>query len=101
MLDNIMFHLRTPNDQSRQQRAHFVGIHGSGMRALATIMLARGWQLTGSDLQQSNSTALTASGVRISVGHASGNVPSEATLLVYSDAVAVDNPERREAQRRG
>src|SRR5262249_51144659 len=100
MLDNIMLHLRTPLG-GLSKKAHLVGIGGSGMRALSSVLLARGWQLSGSDAQSDGMAGLAGGGIRTSVGHDGCNVPSDAALLVYSDAVPPENPERQEAQRRG
>jgi UDP-N-acetylmuramate--alanine ligase len=100
MLDHIMLHLRPPTDGS-PLCAHFVGIGGTGMRALATVLLERGWEITGSELQRGAADGLVTRGVRVSGDHASGNVPADTALLIYSDAVPMDNPERQEAQRRG
>ena len=63
--------------------------------------MGRGWRISGSDLQPSAAEGLSRSGVEVSAGHASSNVPKDAKLLVYSEAVAAENPERLEAQRRG
>jgi UDP-N-acetylmuramate--alanine ligase len=99
MLNHIISCLR-PSMDGRPLCAHFVGIGGTGMRALATVLMERGWQITGSDLQPTAAQALASRGVRVSTGHASGNVPVEADLLVYSDAAPADNSERQEGQRR-
>ena len=37
-------------DSSQPRRAHLVGIAGSGMRALADVLLGWGWLISGSDL---------------------------------------------------
>jgi UDP-N-acetylmuramate--alanine ligase len=100
MLDNIMHHLATPADR-KPFSAHLVGIGGSGMRALAAVLVERGWKITGSDLQPNAAEGLIARGVRVCTGHASGHVPADAELLIYSDAVPVENPERQQAQQRG
>jgi UDP-N-acetylmuramate--alanine ligase len=100
MLDNIMLHLAVPADL-KQPTAHLVGIGGTGMRALATLLVERGWHITGSDLRPHAAEGLIARGVRVFTGHASNNVPADAELLVCSNAVPVDNPERQQAQKRG
>ncbi|MDD3885267.1 MAG: Mur ligase domain-containing protein [Victivallaceae bacterium] len=81
---------------------HFVGIGGAGMAPLAAIVLERGGRVTGSDRESNHKTAyLSAHGAQVTVGHAAGNLPDAAALLVYSSAVGDDNPERVKARRLG
>ena len=78
---------------------HFIGIGGSSMSGLSRFMKARGFRVTGSDRVASHKTeALAAQGIEVFVGHRAENVHG-ADLVVYSAAVAPDNPERREAER--
>ncbi|NIM07038.1 MAG: UDP-N-acetylmuramate--L-alanine ligase [Armatimonadetes bacterium] len=73
--------------------AHFIGIGGIGMSGLAQVLLARGWQVSGSDLADSAAVAhLRELGAHISIGHDGSNL-GEADLVVYTDAVSPDNPE--------
>lgn len=71
------------------------------MRALADVLLGQGWQLSGSDLKVSPAGYLARAGVRLHQGHAAGNLPPEAELVVHSDAVAGENPELRRAAELG
>ena len=81
----------------RGRRLHFVGIGGAGMSGLALIAHALGAQVTGSDRAQSpNLERLRAHGIHPAIGHAAANVPAGAQV-VYSSAVAADNPERQAA----
>ncbi len=71
------------------------------MSVLAETLLSRGMRVTGSDRHGSPSLEkLRAAGAEIFLNHAAENL-GEADLLVYSAAVAADNPEVREAQSRG
>lgn len=80
---------------------HLVGISGIGMSALARILLARGHRVTGSSDRRTELTdALKREGARITIGHAAENL-GQAQRLVVSSAIALDNPELLEAQRRG
>jgi UDP-N-acetylmuramate--alanine ligase len=80
---------------------HFIGIGGSGMSGLAEILLTSGFQVSGSDLKASDvSRRLEKLGAKVFIGHAATNVPSSASLVVYSSAVTSSNPEIREAKRR-
>ncbi|MBI4300838.1 MAG: UDP-N-acetylmuramate--L-alanine ligase [Chloroflexi bacterium] len=83
------------------KRVHFVGIGGIGMSAIARVMMADGWTVSGSDLRPSLLTAeLGSQGARIFAGHAAGNV-GDVDLVVITAAVKPDNPELVEARRRG
>ncbi len=80
---------------------HVIGIGGAGMSAIAVALQAMGHAVTGSDLKASVVTRrLTALGIPVVIGHAAENV-GPAELVTVSTAVARDNPERREAVRRG
>lgn len=80
---------------------HFIGIGGSGMSGLAEILLTSGFQVSGSDLKASEvSRRLEKLGAKVFLGHAASNLPSSASLVVYSSAVVSSNPEIREAKRR-
>jgi UDP-N-acetylmuramate--alanine ligase len=81
--------------------AHLIGIAGAGMRALADVLLAQGWRVTGSDLVPDNGRRLIERGVPVQHGHAGNHLPAEAGLVVYSDAVGRDNEERRKARELG
>ncbi len=80
---------------------HFIGIGGSGMSGLAEILLASGFKVSGSDIKKSEICArLEQLGAAIQIGHSASNVPPSASLVVYSSAVGMTNPEIREAKRR-
>jgi UDP-N-acetylmuramate--alanine ligase len=83
------------------RRAHLVGIAGAGMQALAEVLLGQGWRLTGSDLAPQGAAWLSGSGVSVDCGHLADHLPADAELVVYSDAVPADNPERRRAAELG
>ena len=76
------------------RRLHFVGIGGAGMSGLALIARRLGADVTGSDQKTSPYLEpLRAVGVEPLIGHSAENVPAGAEV-VYSSAVAADNPER-------
>lgn len=80
---------------------HIVGIGGIGMSAIAEIMLARGYQVQGSDLKKNTNTErLQNKGVSIFLGHASANIKG-AKYIVISSAVKADNPEYIAAREQG
>ncbi|MBI3430321.1 MAG: UDP-N-acetylmuramate--L-alanine ligase [Actinobacteria bacterium] len=75
------------------KRVHFVGVGGAGMSGLARIMASEGIRVTGSDLKASPVlTALRAVGVEAVEGHEMKNVEG-ADFVVYSSAIAKENPE--------
>src|SRR5436305_13491787 len=88
------------NDDWSARRIHFVGIGGAGMSGLALVAQALGAKVTGSDRAESSYTErLREHGIVPAIGHAAANVPVGAEV-VYSTAVAPDNPERQAAQGR-
>lgn len=75
------------------RRIHCIGIGGIGLSAIAEILLSRGYEVTGSDMRESEMTErLTRDGARIFIGHSAENAEG-ADLVVYSAAVGADNPE--------
>ncbi|MDH7490200.1 MAG: Mur ligase family protein, partial [Anaerolineae bacterium] len=83
------------------RRVHLVGIAGAGLSAIAAVLLERGLEVSGSDLQPSAQTeALARRGARIFAGHAPDNVRG-ADLVIVSSAVSPSNPEWQEAARLG
>jgi UDP-N-acetylmuramate--alanine ligase len=72
-----------------------VGIGGIGMSALAQLYTAVGARVTGSDREESPTTRLLREkGIAVHIGHLASQVPEDAQMLVYSDAVPAENPER-------
>lgn len=86
-------------------RAHLIGIGGAGMSAIASVLLDRGMQVSGSDAKGSHAlTALAARGARVVVGQRAENLHlavAGPTTVVVSTAIRSDNPEVLEAQRLG
>ena len=83
------------------ERFHLIGIGGIGMSALASILLARGATVSGSDAQESAITArLLSQGASVSIGHQAKLVEG-AQRLVVSDAIRPDNPELLRAKQLG
>ena len=72
---------------------HLVGVGGIGMSAIARLLLARGAQVSGSDVHRSPLVEqLAAEGVAVTIGHRAANVGA-AGVVVVSSAIAYDNPE--------
>ena len=74
-------------------RVHFVGIGGAGMSAIASVLLARGYPVSGSDLRETDVTRrLRAAGARIQIGHAAEHLAA-GQVVVISRAVPEENVE--------
>jgi len=83
------------------QRIHFVGIGGSGMNGIAEVLINLGYEVSGSDLADTEVTRrLVALGGKVVTGHAAGNV-TDAQVVVVSTAVKRDNVEVLAARERG
>jgi UDP-N-acetylmuramate--alanine ligase len=84
------------------QHVHLVGIGGSGMAALCSLLLQMGKSVTGSDVSNSSTlTSLRTAGAVVYVGHGAANLTDKTEYVVRSSAVRSDNPEVAEAERRG
>jgi UDP-N-acetylmuramate--alanine ligase len=69
-------------------KVHLMGVGGTQVSGLARVFLARGCEVSGCDLRESETTrALAAEGVRIAVGHDPAHAAGQ-QLLVYSTAVS-------------
>ncbi len=72
---------------------HFVGIGGTGLSAIARILLERGCSVSGSDrILSPLARELASSGVRVVEGHSPRNIAG-ADLVIRSSAIPDDNPE--------
>src|SRR5437879_4305208 len=84
------------------RRVHFVGIGGVGMAALAELLVELDYEVSGSDIKLSRTVQrLIDPGAPIDVGRHSAEPLHDAGHIVFSAAVASDNPELREAEARG
>jgi len=84
----------------KAKHIHFVGIGGIGMSGIAELLINLGYEVTGSDLKDSPITKrLAALSGLVFKGHKEGQVEG-ADVVVYSSAVASENPEIQEAKKR-
>ena len=75
------------------EHVHFIGIGGTGLSAIATVLLERGYTVSGSDRQESPTTRhLEAIGAQVFIGHRSEQV-ANADLVLRSSAIADSNVE--------
>ena len=72
---------------------HLIGISGSGLSAIARILLESGYTVSGSDRSDTPlGRDLAAAGVQVSIGHAAEHIRG-ADIVVRSSAIPDDNPE--------
>ncbi len=72
---------------------HFVGIGGSGMNGIAEVMLNMGYEISGSDINETPITKrLESLGAKIYKGHFAENIKNT-DVVVCSTAIKNDNPE--------
>jgi UDP-N-acetylmuramate--alanine ligase len=93
--------LHLPAPARSRVRIHLVGIGGSGLSAIAGLLLERGFVVSGSDQLLNEAThELALRGAAIFRGHQGEHVRG-ADLVLISSAVPVDNPEVLAAQAAG
>ena len=72
---------------SEYRRVHCIGIGGIGLSAVAEVFMSRGFEVSGSDMRESDITErLLEQGAKIFLGHRAKNV-EDADLVVYTVAV--------------
>lgn len=77
----------------RFRTIHFVGIGGIGMSGIAEVLHNLGYEVTGSDLKESDTIArLRSLGIKVFVGHRPENI-NDAHVVVISSAVSRENLE--------
>ncbi|MDE1919769.1 MAG: UDP-N-acetylmuramate--L-alanine ligase, partial [Patescibacteria group bacterium] len=92
----------TPQLSQKMHRAYFVGIGGIGMSALAQLLADQGVRVAGSDREASPVTELLESkGIRVDIGQRAEHISADEEMIVYSDAVPEENPERARAKELG
>jgi len=81
-------------------KIHLIGIGGIGVSALATYYLAKGHEVSGSDLVETEIIqALRKKGAAIHIGaHRAANILSNTDRIIYSPAIQKSNSELQQAQ---
>lgn len=88
-------------DFKKPEAIHFIGIGGISMSGLAEVLLQAGFQVTGSDSQESPLTRnLEEKGAKVQYGQRAENITDLIDVVVFTAAVHPDNPEYAEAVRR-
>jgi len=84
-----------------ERSVHIVGIGGAGMGAIASVLLAMGHRVTGTDLKESSVLArLRNQGAEVHVGHDASRV-GDVDFVAVSTAIPASNPEVVAAGERG
>ena len=75
------------------KRIHFIGIGGSGMCPLAEILHSKGYILSGSDNNETDTLKRIRNlGIDVKMGQCAENI-NGADMIVYTAAIMADNPE--------
>ena len=84
------------------KKIHFIGAGGVGMSGLAKLLIKHNAIVTGSDQAQSHVIVrLSQLGASLKIGHNADNLDLDTDAVVISAAIKEDNPELKEARRRG
>lgn len=84
-----------------KKHIHMIGIGGSGMYPLAQILHAKGYYLTGSDNNETDTLqAVRNMGIPVMLGQRAENI-ADADLIVHTAAIMADNPELIAAKNSG
>jgi UDP-N-acetylmuramate--alanine ligase len=80
---------------------HLIGIGGSGLSAIARLLLESGYQVSGSDRQLTPMVqTLQSAGARVSIGHRAENIGA-VDLVIRSSAIHDENVEVQAARNAG
>ncbi|MBS2016422.1 MAG: UDP-N-acetylmuramate:L-alanyl-gamma-D-glutamyl-meso-diaminopimelate ligase [Deltaproteobacteria bacterium] len=84
-------------------RIHLVGVAGTGMGQLATLLRDAGHEVTGSDMSfdPPMGPALEAAGITCLRGYEAGHVDASIELVVIGNAIRKENPEAVRAEELG
>ena len=81
---------------------HFIAIGGISMSGLAEILCEENFTVSGSEAKESDLTRhLSELGIQVFYGQSSENITDGIDLVVYTAAIALDNPEFVRAKKKG
>ena len=81
-------------DFNKPCHVYFMGIGGISMSGLAEILLKEGFNVSGSDMKESDMTnKLKGLGAKVIIGQVAENIEDNIDLVVYTAAIGKDNPE--------
>lgn len=76
------------------KRVHFIGIGGAGMCPLAEIMLSLGYNLSGSDNNDTETfRRIEKKGAKVFLGQTKDNLTDDIELVIYTNAILAGNEE--------
>lgn len=82
----------------KKKQIHLIGIGGTGMTALANLLLEKKYSLSGSDKNDFTARRiLEKKGAKIYIGHKANHIKKSA-IVVYSSAISANNIEFKRAQ---
>ena len=88
-------------NSNEYSKVHFIGIGGISMSGLAEILLTEGYTVTGSDAKYSSVVErLEKLGAMVYINHSADNI-NNTDLVIYTDAIAMDNEELLKAKSLG
>lgn len=84
-----------------KKKYHFIAIGGVGMSGLAKFLLQDGYEVSGSDINDSKYVQnVKKLGAKVFIGHDENNLPDDC-VVVASTAIRDSNPEMQKAKRLG
>lgn len=87
------------NFPKNYKKAHFIGIAGIGVSALAQYFKSEGLAVSGSDL--SDCQNLIKKKIKIYKGHSCSNIKRDVDVIIYSNAIKENNPELLKGKKMG
>ena len=83
----------------KSKRVYMIGIGGISMSGIADILVNMGYEVSGSDRDESSTTMkLREHGINVMVPQCSENITDDIDFIVYTAAIKEDNPEMIEAK---
>ena len=76
------------------KKIHFIGIGGAGMCPIAEILLSLGYELTGSDNNDTETfRRVEKEGAKVFLGQKPENIADDTELVIYTNAILAGNAE--------
>ena len=76
------------------KKIHFIGIGGAGMCPLAEILLSLGYEITGSDNNDTETfRRIEKEGAKVFLGQVKENIADDTQLVIYTNAILKGNEE--------
>ena len=73
------------NNMMEARKIHFIGIGGSGMSGIASVLHDIGYEVSGSDISNSsNLESLITKGLKITIGHSEKNILGKEVVVISS-----------------